>query len=92
VRGIQGMGGAALFEDLALARDGFVRQSEVSMMYRRLCRRFEAGDLAYNEDAYPLWIIGGTELWYRDVVDRAARKPAASVQTPPLERVGHGRA
>jgi asparagine synthase (glutamine-hydrolysing) len=92
VRGIQGMGGAALFEDLALARDGFVRQSEVSMMYRRLCRRFEAGDLAYNEDAYPLWIIGGTELWYRDVVDRAARKPAASVHTPPLERVGHGRA
>lgn len=92
VRGIEGLGGAALFDDLSLARDGLLRQGEVSMMYRRLRRRFDAGDLAYNEDAYPLWIIGGTELWYRDVLRRAASKPAVSVHASPLERVGHGRA
>jgi asparagine synthase (glutamine-hydrolysing) len=92
VRGVEGMGGAALFDNLTLARDGCLRQSEISAMYRRLRRRFDAGDLAYNEDAYPLWIIGGTELWYRDVLMRTAPKSAASVQASRLERVGHGTA
>jgi asparagine synthase (glutamine-hydrolysing) len=92
VRGVDGLGGADLFDDLALARDGFVRQSETSAMYRRLKRRFEAGDLAYNDEAYPLWIIGGTELWYRDVLKRASSRSSVSAELPPLERAGHGTA
>jgi asparagine synthase (glutamine-hydrolysing) len=87
-RGIEALGGAALFDHLALAREGWLRQDEISSMYRRLRRRFEARDPAYNEDAYPLWIIGGAELWYRGLL--AGSTPQGAGCAPAIERVSDG--
>ncbi len=64
VRAIEALGGGSLFADLAIARAGWVRQDAVDAMYRRLRDRFARGNPAYNDDAFPLWIIGGVELWF----------------------------
>lgn len=56
----------AVFGDLRLAADGFVRGDEVWRMYRRLA----AGS---GEDPGTLWMILATEHWYRAVSSGAAR-------------------
>lgn len=86
-RAIEALGGAALFDDLVLARRGLLQQRAVSAMYRRLRRRLDGGDVAYNADAYALWIIGGTELWYRRCTSE--RLPATVASQAGPQRVRH---
>jgi asparagine synthase (glutamine-hydrolysing) len=65
VRAVEALGRAGVFAGLAIADAGWVRQGAVDAMYRCMQARFARGDAAYNDDAFPLWIIGGVELWFR---------------------------
>lgn len=65
VAGIEAMGGAAVLGSLAIAEAGWVRQDMVTCMYRRMRERFAAGRADYAADAQILWILCGTELWFR---------------------------
>lgn len=65
VAGIEGMGGAAVLESLAIAEAGWVQQDVVTGMYRRMRERFAAGRADDGADAQILWILCGTELWFR---------------------------
>jgi hypothetical protein len=50
---------------MALGDAGWIRPAVVRDMYDQMTGRLGSGPLAYGAQAYPLWIIGGTELWFR---------------------------
>ncbi len=76
-RAIEAIGGREFFEDLTIARLGWVDQSCVIEMYRRANRLLAAADPDYCIPMFRLWMIAGVELWYRAVF---------------VEGIGHGRA
>lgn len=63
---VTAMQALGLFGQMALADAGWVQPEVLRGMCDRLTRRYEAGDMLYAEDAFPLWIIGGTESWFRN--------------------------
>ena len=63
---IRAMGEAGLFTRMAVADAGWVRQPAIDAMLARLRQRRSAGDPRCCGDAFPLWIIGGVEAWFRN--------------------------
>lgn len=62
---IRQMGAGGLFSRMALADAGLIREDVVGELHGRMLRRLASGDSAYVEDLFPLWMIGGVELWFR---------------------------
>jgi asparagine synthase (glutamine-hydrolysing) len=64
---LEAMGGAVFFGNLVAARRGWVEPREVLALHRRMRARFEAGDEAYGDDAWKLWMIAGLDIWLRSL-------------------------
>jgi asparagine synthase (glutamine-hydrolysing) len=64
---IDALGGEAFYNDLVLARMGWLEQDKVVMLYRRMRSRVSKGWSAYSEDAWSLWAIAGVEIWVRSI-------------------------
>ena len=62
---VTGMAAAGVYDRMALAGAGWVDARVVAGMLRRMRERLAAGDGRYAAEACPLWIIGGTERWFR---------------------------
>ncbi len=69
-RAFTALGGGRLFESLEVARRGWVDGERVAGMYRALEEQAPRGFSIYN---YPLWLIFGTDYWFRTVILRADR-------------------
>jgi asparagine synthase (glutamine-hydrolysing) len=91
---VEAIGGASLFDGLHIASLGWVKQEQISALYRRARRLFEKNDEGYCDAMFKLWMVGGIELWYRSVflqenpygrVDEAEFAPVWS-ERPPRER------
>ena len=63
---VRSMHALGLFDRMALADVGWIKPGAVRGLYEDMVRRLDQGALAYGEHAYPLWIIGGTEAWFRN--------------------------
>jgi asparagine synthase (glutamine-hydrolysing) len=68
-RAVERMVAQGLFERMLLAENGWVVADVVDTMVSRMRRRFHAGDRRYADDAFPLWIVGGTERWFRSAFE-----------------------
>jgi asparagine synthase (glutamine-hydrolysing) len=66
---IDALGGSAFYNDLELARLGWIDADEVTALYHRMRTRRSQGGLAYSEDAWSLWAIAGVETWVRSVTE-----------------------
>jgi asparagine synthase (glutamine-hydrolysing) len=64
---IDALGGEAFYNDLVLARMGWLEQSGVVRLYRRMRSRVGQGWTAYSDDAWSLWTIAGVEIWARSI-------------------------
>ncbi len=62
---VDALDGEAFYNDLELARLGWVDASEVASMYRRMRSRVGLGWRAFDDDAWSLWAIAGVEVWAR---------------------------
>jgi asparagine synthase (glutamine-hydrolysing) len=82
---IRSMGDAGLFTRMAVAEAGWVRQPAIDAMRARLGQRRADGDSRYCGDAFPLWIIGGVEAWFRNTFASGynpAQQPVGSARGP----------
>jgi asparagine synthase (glutamine-hydrolysing) len=73
------IGGQAFFDDLELARRGWVDATETRLLYRRLGDTIPAGSDVYSTFAWPLWMIAGLEMWLRanqEEIDAATGRAA----------------
>jgi len=77
MRAFEALGGAAMFESLAIAALGWVDQAKVRTMYRETADRYARGDPGYFRYLWPLWMTWGIELWFTEVLGgdpRVARR------------------
>ena len=58
-------GGRSLFDDLELARRGWVDGSTVLAMYDDLERRYQGGSTGYVRNVWPLWMVLSLDRWIR---------------------------
>lgn len=58
------------FDRMSLTDMGWIRPDVLREMFNRMTQHYARNDLAYADDAFPLWIIGGTELWFRQTFVR----------------------
>jgi len=66
---IDALDGEAFYNDLELARLGWVDAGEVVTMYRRMRSNVGLGWRAIDEDAWALWAIAGIEIWARSMME-----------------------
>jgi len=67
------MGGAQLFDSLAIARTGWVDAAKVHDDYVRLCSLYAAGSPEYMRRAVPLWAVISMEVWFNEVFEGSNR-------------------
>lgn len=68
VEGMETEGGRALFEDMTIARLGWVRGDMLLAQFDTMARLFNAGDEAFGGLVAPMWSVLSLELWARAVV------------------------
>jgi len=61
------LGGEAFYNDLVLARMGWLDRDAVVALYRRMRSRVSQGWTAFSADAWSLWAIAGVEIWARSL-------------------------
>jgi asparagine synthase (glutamine-hydrolysing) len=64
VDAFRALGGARLYESLAIAAEGWVDGPRVRRMYAEMERLHARGDAAFMRYVWPLWMIFGIELWF----------------------------
>src|SRR5262249_7756680 len=64
-RTLRALGGGHFFESMQIESLGWVDGKWVRRMYQEMTGFFERGDARYRRHAWPLWMICGTELWFR---------------------------
>ena len=86
------MGGARLFESLAIARKGWVDAAKVHDDYVRLCSLYAAGSPEYMRRMAPLWAVVAVEVWFNEVFEgsshglRVQVRPSQLSHQVPLSR------
>ena len=74
------LGGEDAFASLRIASLGWVDGERVRSMYRRMSRRFDAGDRGYAADVWPLWRTLAIELWFTTIFESTERPWATAVR------------
>jgi asparagine synthase (glutamine-hydrolysing) len=80
VAAVEAMATAGVFGAMAVADAGWISQDAIEAMLRRMRERYAAGNGRYTEDALPLWIIGGTERWFRSTFGYTGGGPPESAR------------
>ena len=69
VSALAAMGSAHMVERLAIAECGWVDGEAIRELHRRMVTAAAAGDPAYIAPAQVLWMVCGTERWFRATYD-----------------------
>ena len=77
---LHAQGGERFFDSLAVASLGWVDGKRVCAMYRQMAEDYLRGDEHYTRHLWPLWMIFGTELWFKTVFPDRARVQPTSVR------------
>jgi asparagine synthase (glutamine-hydrolysing) len=69
------LGGERLFDSLTIANLGWINESQVRAMYRKMMHGYSQGDVGYVSYVWRLWMIVGINLWYDTVFLRKSLVP-----------------
>ena len=60
--------GERLIKDLTIASLGWVDEGKAIRTFTRMCRSYKRGDPSWLNDIWPLWMVLGIELWYKQAI------------------------
>jgi asparagine synthase (glutamine-hydrolysing) len=63
----QALGGEHFFDSLSVTSMGWVEGAWVRRMYQQMAQLYAHGDEGYAAYVWPLWMILGTELWFKTI-------------------------
>ena len=65
MQAFEACGGERCVDALESVRRGWVREKDVTSMYKGMCDAFALGDLEYARDTVRLWMLYGVDLWLK---------------------------
>ncbi|NOT56169.1 MAG: hypothetical protein HOP18_16335 [Deltaproteobacteria bacterium] len=76
-----------LFDDLALAAQGWVDPQRVIRTYHLMMAQFACRDYAYGAHMWALWGLVAVELWFRDLICSPKPVEGGPLSAHPLTRI-----
>lgn len=62
--------GWEVFASLRIASQGWVDKEQVRQMYAKITRAYTNGNRGHHPHLWPLWMIFGIDLWFKNVFER----------------------